>query len=466
MLAVLAAVPAVALGAVAVYASGQVETVAVPASSTTIAPTLPAALGTPLLSVRRAPASLATDHRFDVLTDAAQALNATVDAESCVAVGMDDTTLVGANTTTPVIPASNLKVVTAAAAIEVLGAGAVFTTKVVGPTPVDGVVDGDVYLVGGGDPVLSEQWYTEPSATRKRPPIHSTSVESLAKALAAAGVTSIAGQVLGDGSRYDDERHPPGWSEDITASYDGVPVGALVVNDSISQVGGIASDPAQSAAQTLRRLLRDQGISIGGDSGTGIAPADAGVLATVTSAPLSDIVNEMLATSDNLTAEMVVKEIGFVTARQGTRDAGLAAIGTRLVGWGVPVEQFVLADGSGLSRENRMTCDGLLRVLQRGSGTDAVGSGLARAGQDGSTLDGQFEQDGLRDVLQAKTGSLRNVKALCGYMPVADQGEVEFVLILNGASAASFAGPWDQLGSVLLATTAAPSADALAPRQT
>ena len=394
VVAVLAAVPAIVLGALSVYASGRSDAVSVPVPSSTIASIIPAALPTPLMSVRRGPTALAADRRSDVLGDASRALAAAVDGESCVAVGMDDAVVVAANSTTPVIPASNLKVVTATAAVEVLGPGTVFTTELVGPAPVDGVVQGDVYLVGGGDPVLSEQWYTEPSAIRKRPPVHTTSIESLAKALTAAGVTSITGGVLGDGTRYDDERHPPGWSDDINASADGVPVGALVVNDSISQTGGIASDPAKSAAQTFRRLLRDQGIAVAGDSGTGVAPSDAQVLATVTSAPLSDIVNEMLSTSDNLTAEMLVKEIGVVAARQGTRDAGLGVIGAHLVEWGVPAAQFVLADGSGLSRENRITCDGLLRVLQRGSGTDVVGSGLARAGQDGSTLDGKFEQAG------------------------------------------------------------------------
>ncbi len=243
-------------------------------------------------------------------------------------------------------------------------------------------------------------------------------------------------------------------------------MGALGVNDSISQSGGIASDPAASAAPTFRRLLRDRGISIGGDSGTGAAPDAAAVLATTTSAPLSDIINEMLATSDNLTAEMLVKEIGYATAQQGTRDIGLQAISSRLVEWGVAADQFALADGSGLSRENLITCNGLLRVLQRGSSTDVVGTGLARAGQDGSTLDGKFEQAGLKDVLQAKTGSLTGVKALCGYMPVSATDEVEFVLILNGPSAAAFAGPWDALGKVLLATTTAPTVATLAPRQT
>jgi D-alanyl-D-alanine carboxypeptidase/D-alanyl-D-alanine-endopeptidase (penicillin-binding protein 4) len=173
----------------------------------------------------------------------------------------------------------------------------------------------------------------------------------------------------------------------------------------------------------------------------------------------------MLVTSDNLTAEMLVKEIGRTVAAPGTRDAGLQVIGSKLAEWGVPAGTFSLADGSGLSRENRITCNGLLTVLHRGSGTDAVGSAMAKAGDAGSTLDGKFEVPGLQGVLQAKTGSLREVKALCGYFPAAG-GEVAFVLILNGAAAPNYAGPWEQLGQVLLAAAAAPPAASLAPRQT
>lgn len=457
-----AAVPAVLLGALVVYAEGADDGVVVTEPSTTVAPPLPSVLPTPLLSVRRSPAPLAEDHRRDVLATATQALTSSVDGTSCVAVGLDDTPVAAANEDVPVIPASNLKVVTAMAAVDVLGAGAVFTTKVVGPAPVDGVVNGDVYLVGGGDPVLSEQWYTQPSGTRKRPPFNTTSVESLAAALKSAGVTTITGSVIGDGSRYDDERHPPGWSDGIRASVDGVPVGALVVNDSISEAGGIASDPAAHAAKVFRGVLRDQGIAVGGGSDTGTAPGDTAVLATITSQPLGAIVNEMLATSDNLTAEMMVKEMGVAVSQQGTRAAGLQAMGDRMVQWGVPAEQFTFTDGSGLSRDNLITCRGLLTVLQRGSAGDVVGSGLAKAGQDGSTLDGRFEEDGLRGVLQGKTGSLTGVKALCGYMPVPG-GEIEFVLILNGPTAADFAGPWGRLGELLLATAASPGADTLAP---
>lgn len=468
MLASVAVVPAVVLGGLYLFADGQVDEVTVPvATSTTaeaviVAPTT--SLVTPLMSVRRSPTPLAVDRREDVLLEAVQSLTGSVDASSCMAVGIDDRLVAGANTASSVIPASNLKVLVAAVAVEVLGAGSVFTTKVVGPSPVNGVVEGDVYLVGGGDPVLSEAWYTEPSAARKRPPIHATSAETLPKALTAAGITAIDGSIIGDGSRYDDERHPPGWSDDIIASIDGVPVGGLVLDDSITQAGGINADPAASAASAFRRMLRDAGVSVNGSATVGVAPTDAAVLATVTSAPLSDIVNEMLATSDNLTAEMLVKEIGLATSGEGTREAGLAAIAATLTEWGVPAGSVVLTDGSGLSRDNRVTCEALLQVLQRGAADDVVGAGLAVAGQDGSTLDGTFEDAGLAGVLRAKTGSLREVKALCGYFPAGD-GEVAFVLILNGPSAAAFETLWQQLGQVLVAVGAAPGAEVLAPVQ-
>lgn len=465
VVAAVALVPAVGLGALAAVAAANDAAVAVPVTSTTVASVLPDALATPVLSIRRAPTPLADDRRTDVVTDAMQPMAGAVDPTSCFAASLDGERVAGTNTDQLVIPASSLKVAVATAAVEALGAGSVFTTRVVGPAPVGGVVDGDVYFVGGGDPLLSEQWYTQPSATRKRPPLNATSMEALADAVVAAGITSINDDVLGDGSRYDDERHPPGWSSEIQATIDGVPVGALVVNDSTNEGGAIASDPAEHAASVLRRMLRDRGVTVAGDAGTGVAPTDLAALATVTSQPLSAVVGEMLTTSDNLTAEMLVKEIGVATAGAGTRVDGLRAVGERMVSWGIAPDSFVLTDGSGLSRDNLISCASLLAVLARGDSTDVVGAGLARAGQDGSTLDGRFEQPGLAGVLQAKTGSLTGVKALAGYFPV-DGGEVEFVLILNGPSAANFAAPWDALGAALLATTGSPAADALAPPAT
>jgi len=423
----------------------------------------PTPLATPLLSVRRTPGSLALEQRQRVLTAALNDLAVSVDAESCMAVGVNGRLLTGTNTSNSVIPASNLKVVVAEVALDVLGPTAVFTTQVTGPPPLNGVVQGDIHLVGGGDPVLSEQWYTRPTPNHKRPPINTTSIEALADAVVANGVQAITGSVLGDDSRYDDERHPPGWAESIIATPDGTAVGALVVNDSTTAAGALSPDPALSAAAVFERLLRARGVTVGGDVGVGVAAATDVPLASVNSQPLPAILNEMLATSDNLTAEMMVKEIGRAVGGAGTRSAGLSAISQKLVSWGIPLEGVNLVDGSGLSRENRVTCTSLLAVLQRGHADDPVGAGMARAGQDGSTLDGRFEEPGLVGVLQAKTGSLRGVKALCGYFP-AGGDEIAFVLVLNGPSATAFESRWDRLGAALLAAAGTPSADSLGPR--
>lgn len=461
-LGVVAAVPAVLLGALAWFASGRADADTVQVSTEPAVVQLPMQLTTTLLSVRRAPTMLADAYRQRVLGGQATSLVDAIDSTSCAAISIDDRPVALENVDAALIPASNLKIITAAAALDILGPTATFTTSVVGAAPVGGVVQGDVYLVGGGDPVLTEAWYTQASGSRKRPPVHTTSVEALADALVQAGVTSITGRLIGDGSRYDDERHPPGWSADINASADGVPVGALVINDSITQQGAIGSDPAASAAKVFAGLLQARGVTISGGTDTGTAPAGQSVLASVQSAPLTDVLHEMLSTSDNLTAEMLVKEIGVASSGAGTRTAGLQAITARVTEWGVPVAGMQLTDGSGLSRDNRLTCRLLLAVLQRGSATDPVGAGLARGAQPSTTLADFFQEPGLAGVLQAKTGTLSGVKSLGGYF-VAGANEIQFVVINNGDSAAKFAAEWRQLGVVLLGAASTPGADSFAP---
>ncbi len=463
VLCVVAAIPAAGLGALGWWAHGNASADSIPAVAPGTTTPLPAELGTPLLSVRRTPSVLAATAQASLLKSTAEPLLGSIDASSCTALAVDDIPVASVNGDLAVIPASNLKVIVAAVALDVLGPGTTFTTQVVGAAPVGGVVTGDVYLVGGGDPVLSESWYTQATATRKRPPLHPTSIEALADALVAAGVTRITGRVVADASRYDNEAYPPGWGDDLKKVADGVPVGALVIDDSISQEGVISADPTSAAAKTFARLLTARNVQVDGGTSTGAATPGLSVLASVQSAPLTDLVNEMLATSDNLTAEMMVKEIAHVaTGAQGTRAAGLQAISTKLTEWGVSTTGMQLTDGSGLSRDNRLTCTTLMQVLQRSSATDPVGAGLARGGQAGSTLAEYFDRAGLNGVIQGKTGSLSGVKSLSGYF-VAGGDEVQFVVILNGTSADSFIGVWDDLATVLLAAASGPTADSLAP---
>ena len=113
----------------------------------------------------------------------------------------------------PLIPASNQKLLVGAVALDVLGPRHRFTTEVRAGAPVSDGVTGDLFLVGGGDPLLTSDAY--PVENDLNPVINPTSLDALADAVVAAGVERVEGAVVGDASRYDDEWYVPSWSADI-----------------------------------------------------------------------------------------------------------------------------------------------------------------------------------------------------------------------------------------------------------
>ncbi|HEX9968497.1 MAG TPA: D-alanyl-D-alanine carboxypeptidase, partial [Acidimicrobiales bacterium] len=128
---------------------------------------------------------------------------------SCLAVSRDGRRLYEARPDERLIPASNLKLLTGLAAVTKLGAEARFVTEVrAGRAPQGGVVDGDLWLVGGGDPLLSTTPYA--SSFRNQPQVF-TPLEALADRIKEAGVTTVNGAVRGDESRYDRQRYLPTW---------------------------------------------------------------------------------------------------------------------------------------------------------------------------------------------------------------------------------------------------------------
>jgi D-alanyl-D-alanine carboxypeptidase/D-alanyl-D-alanine-endopeptidase (penicillin-binding protein 4) len=162
-----------------------------------------------------------------------------------------------------------------------------------------------------------------------------------------------------------------------------------------------------------------------------------------------------------------VKELGVANGLGGTTAAGLAVVTEQLGRWGVPLNGVVLVDGSGLSRENLVTCDALLAVLEHGSIDDAVGQGLPVAAVSG-TLQDEFVSTPMAGVLRAKTGSLTGVKALAGYVPVAGGSVIEFALVLDQPGANDpgvYRAVWEgALAQVFASYPSGPSADELAPR--
>jgi serine-type D-Ala-D-Ala carboxypeptidase/endopeptidase (penicillin-binding protein 4) len=467
VLVVLAAIPAVGLGALWRFADARRP----PPVVQPVAPdpaTLPGPMTTPLLSVRRAPGVLSRQVNLSALQTALQPLLASVDDNRCFTLAIDGQEVAAKNATLPLSPASNLKIITAAVALDVLGPGFTYSTKVVGALGADGVVQGDLYLVGGGDPVLASSWW---NGLGKYPPFNETSFEALADAIQQHGVTKIIGGLVGDGSRYDDEYFAPTWAAADHVSQAG-PIDALLANDSWQTPKVSAKDPAIGAATVLHDMLIERKIDVG-DVSSGTAPSGAATIAEVQSKPLPAILAEMLTTSDNNTAEMVLKEIGFQVKKSGTRAAGLQVVTDRLNAWGVSTAGMNLVDGSGLSDASRVSCETLLGVLEHGSATDAVGEGMPVAGAAGGTLADVFTTGPLAGKLRGKTGTLNpncnpgqlGAKSLGGYVPQDGGGAIEFVLLQNGECAANNYKPlWDELGQALGPYPTGPTAQVLAPR--
>ena len=473
-LLLVALVPALLLGGCWRFAAGRVpEEVALPTEAAAAVPAVPGALTTPLMSVRRSPGVMARGLNIDGLSAELQGFLPRIDSTSCVAVSVDGKAVGSSNADTPLRPASNVKLLTAAVALEVLGPDHVFTTEVRG-TVSGGVVTGDLYLVGGGDPLLSSSWWRGPNP--KYPPFNTTSIEALAEAVRVAGVTVVQGAVVGDASHFDDEWYAPTWTGDVRFT-EGGPVSGLLANDSREAVDRSSNDPVVGAATVFAEALRSVGVTVTGAASKGVADASLPVIAAIPSQPLPAVLAEMLTTSDNNTAEMVLKEIGLKGGGAGTREAGLAVVMSTLATWGVDTTGVVLVDGSGLSDENRLTCNVLLAVVQHQSVDDAVGSGLAVAGAAGGTLSDAFAGTSLEGVLRGKTGTLYNyddgtggkpaAKSLSGFVPVTGGGAVEFAIVLNGPQVSEkvvYRPIWDAFGKVLASYPAGPGAADLGPR--
>jgi serine-type D-Ala-D-Ala carboxypeptidase/endopeptidase (penicillin-binding protein 4) len=359
-------------------------------------------LATPMLSTRRAPGVLAHQLNFTSLQHALQPMLDELNDQSCASFSIDGQLVATKNPSTPVIPASDLKLFVAAVALDRLGPNAIFTTRVRGELTPDGVVHGDLYLIGGGDPLLSTaDWPT--SGAQQYPPINTTRFEDLVDALVARGVKKINGDVVGDGSRYDDEWFAPSWPASDHGTQAG-PYDALMVDDGHVHPNQLTIVPAQGAAQVLVDQLRARGIEVDGQPKSGPAFTTA-ELATVNSAPMTKIVQEMLMTSDNNTAELLLKEIGLQVSGLGTRQAGIKAVMATLQSWNLPTAGLTMVDGSGLSPDDRVTCAALTALLARSQPDDQLGASLPLAGKTG-TLASAFVGTAMAGRLLGKTGTL------------------------------------------------------------
>ena len=411
-----------------------------------------------LLSARRAPNTLSVITRTGKVSRAFMNIVSDFPAQSCVSVEWMGIRLGSVNPTKALIPASSTKLITAAVALEVLKPEFTYTTKVHGSLDATGSV-ADLFFVGGGDPLIVRNEYV---ASEKYPTTSGTSLEKLADSLFAAGLRRVAGSVVGVDTRYDDQRFVDVWPREFHFTEAG-PLGSLVVDDGVV-LGQITKpdDPAVAAATELQNLLNARGVLFGGVPRHDVLPAGIPELASIQSAPLTAIIQEMMVNSDNNTAELLLKEIGFASKGIGSTAAGLAAAKDQLAKWKLDKE-VLLFDGSGLASDGRISCDVFMSLLN--SFSASMPGLMAIAGETGTIRD-TFDGTPVAGKLRAKTGTLNGVKALVGYLPVTNSDPVIFSMLMNKSgidNQSSYRPIWYSLADVLNKASASPSVEQLTP---
>jgi D-alanyl-D-alanine carboxypeptidase/D-alanyl-D-alanine-endopeptidase (penicillin-binding protein 4) len=407
----------------------------------------------------------------------------------------NDVTLYALNPRRLLVPASTMKIVTLAAAAERLRWDFSYETRLAGVGALGaGVLDGDLVVVGTGDPSI-EDW--DGAASRL--------FQSWGEQLKAAGVRMVTGRVIGDDNAFDDEPLGAGWAwDDLSASY-ATGVGALQFNENTAQIGVTAGstvgEPASvtiapqgtslvvrnqlktSAADVppsiaVRRLPGSTTLEVRGSVPVGTARAvrnisvdnptlyfvaalrdaliadgidirgpavdideiadppslDRGtVLVIHRSPPLSTLAETMIKLSQNLYAETLLKSLG-AAAGAGTAEAGRSEAVSVVREWGVTPADLVIADGSGLSRYNLATPAAIVTILTHVDRDERLRApfeaALPVAGRDG-TLAQRMRGTAAEGNARAKTGSFSNVRALSGYVHTADDEPLVFSIIAN-----------------------------------
>lgn len=383
------------------------------------------------------------------------------------------------NALKPMIPASNLKVVTTAAAFDLLGPDYRYVTELRGGDPdAQGVLHGDLYLKGSGDPTMGFP-YVSPTAPWK----------FFAKHLKEKGIRQVEGDLVGDDSAFDREYLGRGWFDRYLLDSYAAPISALSLNSNVVELTitsqGVRLDPPSSCFQlskkysdggyeecwitrerdsevtavkgsvpsgsvikrtvtvpnpglftlgSLATTLKSNGVSLKGrtrliDLGGEVARCrSAPLIAQYKSPRLKDIAAQVNKESDNVFAGHVFKTLGERTRGQGTAQNAEAAVRDFLKKHGVDGEGLVMVDGSGLSTQDRITprqLVGVMEIMWRHAHGQAFVDSLPTGGE--GTLTSRL--GGM--VLRAKTGTLDEHSALTGYLVSSYGQTLGFSILVN-----------------------------------
>jgi D-alanyl-D-alanine carboxypeptidase/D-alanyl-D-alanine-endopeptidase (penicillin-binding protein 4) len=316
-------------------------------------------------------------------------------------------------------PASVEKLYTTSTALTLYGVDGHLTTRALGDVGVDpgGVLIGDLYLRGGGDPNFGDL----------------QAAELADRLVLDTGLREITGRVIGDESAFDSLRGPP--SEGYRTTSNVGPLSALTFNRGRTGLRRPywQTRPPLYAARAFERALKRRDVVIGGAARTGRTQAAALPLAEQPSATIAELARLTNRPSDNFNAETLIKALGREFGTAGTTREGAAVVRRTMTGFGLSPR---VADGSGLSRSNRTTPRQVVRLLQH-MADDQAGpafeTSLAVAGRSG-TLVRRMRSSVARDRCHAKTGTLRSVSALAGYCQTTAGARVAFAFLMNGVN--------------------------------
>jgi len=327
------------------------------------------------------------------------------------------------------LPASNEKLVTAAAALAEWSASYRFCTQLFAePAAPDGggVLAGDIYLRGLGDPTLSTA-----SFQANHFGIATANLRDFVTQLQALGVAKIAGRVVADDGYFDGARTVASWRPGMV-DFCG-PLSALTLNEGLGTDGAYVQDPSLWAAGKLTKMLRSAGIIVVHSAARGVVPSTATLLYAEPSAQLSRILAAMNKPSDNFLAEELLKGLGAGFGGAGTTAAGADVAERYLESIGM-TKGYRLRDGSGLSYANKLSARAIIKILSAMTRRDdfaAFWSSLAVAGVDG-TLEDRMRGTPAAGNVHAKTGTLSAASCLSGYVASANRHALVFSILMNG----------------------------------
>ena len=344
--------------------------------------------------------------------------------------------LCGSAVSRPRSLASNMKLFTTSTVLSRLGPETRIPTKVFrdGKVDSDGVLHGNLYLQGGGDPALGTPTFYDSYLAGL-----GTNLFALTPQIRAAGISSITGRLYADDTIFD-RRRGVADSGYATSSYIG-PLSGLAFNSGFSgssSASGFASDPAKLAASKLVRSLRVAGVDLPPQAALAPTPPAADRVGMVQSPTLDRIVDTTDVYSDNFFAEMLIKLLGARLGGGGTTASGAAVVAAFARSHGSGVHAV---DGSGLTRSNRASprqvVSLLLAMRDDPAGDDFV-QDLALAGQEG-TVASRMEGTAAYGRCRTKTGTITGVSNLSGYCFNRSGRVMAFSVLMNGVRDLSLA---------------------------